>query len=227
MLPNHLAIIMDGNGRWAQKEGFPRSQGHKVGADVVTDIVIHCREIGINHLTLYAFSEENWGRPTNEVKYLIDLLLNFVIEKRDMLLDNNIYFHPIGNIEKFPDFLKELLYKLEKDTKENHKMVLNLALSYSSRKDILRVVEKFRNNDIEITEENFSKELYTGNLGEDVDLLIRTGGEKRVSNYLLWELSYAEFSFIDIYWPDFTTKTLDKQLKDFTNRNRRYGLLKK
>ena len=227
MLPNHLAIIMDGNGRWAKKEGLSRSKGHNAGADVVTNVVIHCREIGINHLTLYAFSEENWGRPKDEVTFLIDLLLNFVTERRKMLLDNNIHFHPIGDIERFPDFLKKLLYKLEEDTKKDSEMVLNLALSYSSREDILRVVKIFRNNNLEITEENFSKELYTGNLGEDVDLLIRTGGEKRVSNYLLWEISYAELSFIDTYWPDFTTKILDEQLKDFTNRDRRYGLLKK
>ena len=225
MLPNHLAIIMDGNGRWATALDLERTEGHKAGAEIVTDIVTHCRKIGINYLTLYAFSEENWGRPKEEVNLLMELLFDFVIEKRKILLDNNIHFHPIGDLEKLPSFLKDSLFQLEKDTQKNSKMVLNLALSYSSRKDILRVIKNFKDSGLELNEKNLTKMLYTGNFGEDVDLLIRTGGEKRISNFLLWEISYAELFFEKSYWPDFTPKLLDSILFNFKDRKRRYGLI--
>jgi undecaprenyl diphosphate synthase len=224
----HLAIIMDGNGRWAKEQGLKRVEGHKKGANIVRDIVTHARKLGIEVLTLYAFSEENWGRPKTEVSTLMSLLVDFMKSEKDTLLKNNIHFHPIGNLDKLPIFVKPLLKKLDKDTKNNAKMELNLALSYSGRSDLVNAVKNIINSNIdskEITEETITKNLSTYNFGNDVDLLIRTGGDKRISNFLLWELSYSELFFEETYWPDFTAQKLDEILNDFYTRDRRFGLI--
>ena len=226
---NHLAIIMDGNGRWATNKNLKRIEGHKNGADVVRNIVTHVRKLGIKNLTLYAFSEENWGRPKTEISALMKLLLDFIISERKTLIDNQIHFHPIGNIDKLPSFVRPLVKKLDIDTKDNALMELNLALSYSGRSDLVNAIKKIIKNNIppqNITENTITEHLSTFNHGNDVDLLIRTGGDHRISNFLLWELSYAELYFEKSYWPDFTTDKLDKILKDFYQRDRRFGLIK-
>jgi len=225
----HLAIIMDGNGRWAEEQGLKRVKGHKKGADVVRDIVTHARKLNIKSLTLYAFSEENWGRPKNEVSTLMTLLVDFMKSEKKLLLNNNIHFHPIGNIEKLPLFVKPILKKLDKDTKKDAVMELNLALSYSGRSDLVNAVKKIVKSNIEtkdISEDTITQNLSTHNFGNDVDLLIRTGGDQRISNFLLWELSYAELFFEKSYWPDFTPEKLDEILDNFQNRDRRFGLIK-
>ena len=224
----HLAIIMDGNGRWATQKGLKRVEGHKKGAEVVRDIVTHVRKLNIKSLTLYAFSEENWGRPKSEIASLMKLLTEFMISERKTLLENQIHFHPIGNIEKLPSFVKPLLKNLEKETQKNSVMTLNLALSYSGRSDIINALKKITSLNISqdlINEDLFERYLSTYGSG-DVDLLIRTGGDKRISNFLLWELSYAELYFEKSYWPDFNSEKLDKIIKDFKTRDRRFGLIK-
>jgi len=225
---NHLAIIMDGNGRWAKEQNLKRVEGHKKGADVVRDIVTHVRKLNIKALTLYAFSEENWGRPKTEVSTLMKLLVEFMISERKTLLKNNIHFHPIGNLNKLPPFVKPLLKKLDKDTKKDSVMELNLALSYSGRSDLVHAVKNIVSMNIDpkdITEDVITENLSTHNFGNDVDLLIRTGGDNRISNFLLWELSYAELFFEKSYWPDFTPNKLDSILNDFYKRDRRFGLI--
>ncbi len=225
---NHLAVIMDGNGRWAKNKGLKRVEGHKKGANVVRDIVTHVRKLNIKNLTLYAFSEENWGRPKTEVSTLMKLLVEFMTSERKTLLENNIHFHPIGNLDKLPPFVKPLLKKLDRDTKNNSVMELNLALSYSGRSDLVNAVKNIVNSGIKpdkITEDTITENLSTYNFGNDVDLLIRTGGDKRISNFLLWELSYAELFFENLYWPDFTPDRLDEILNDFYKRDRRFGLV--
>jgi len=224
----HLAIIMDGNGRWAKNLGLKRVEGHKKGADVVRDIVTHVRKLGIKSLTLYAFSEENWGRPKTEVSTLMSLLIDFMKSEKKLLLNNNIHFHPIGNLEKLPLLVKPIMNKLDKDTKKGSVMELNLALSYSGRSDIVSAVKKIVKSNIsekKITEDTITENLSTYNFGNDVDLLIRTGGDYRISNFLLWELSYAELHFEKSCWPDFTTQKLDEILNDFHKRDRRFGLV--
>ncbi len=220
---------MDGNGRWAQKNGFPRTDGHKKGASVVHEIVTHCRKIGIKALTLYAFSEENWGRPKEEISILMELLLEFMVKERVTMLDNGIHFNPIGTLEKLPDFLKNTLFDLEKETSINAVMELNIALSYSGRQDILNAIKNIisQNNfdTYSITEDFFSQKLSTFNSG-DVDLLIRTGGDFRISNFLLWESAYAELFFEQKLWPEFTADDLDRIINNFSQRDRRFGLIK-
>lgn len=225
---NHLAIIMDGNGRWAKNRNLKRVEGHKKGANIVKDIVTHVRKLGIKNLTLYAFSEENWGRPKTEISTLMKLLVEFMTSERKTLLKNNIHFHPIGNLEKLPPFLKPLLKKLDRDTKKDSVMELNIALSYSGRSDLVNAVKNIVKSNIKpnvITEDTITENLSTFNFGKDVDLLIRTGGDKRISNFLLWELSYAELFFEESFWPDFTTSKLDQILSDFYKRDRRFGLI--
>ncbi len=225
---NHLAIIMDGNGRWAKNQNLKRVEGHKKGANIVRDIVTHTRRLGIKNLTLYAFSEENWGRPKTEVSTLMKLLVEFMTSERKTLLENNIHFHPIGNLDKLPPFVKPLLKKLDRDTQKDSVMELNLALSYSGRSDLVNAVKNIVKSNInpkDITENTITENLSTFNFGKDVDLLIRTGGDKRISNFLLWELSYAELFFEESFWPDFTTDKLDQILSDFYKRDRRFGLI--
>ena len=228
-LPKHLAIIMDGNGRWAKKQGFLRAFGHEKGTKSVRVTVENCAKLGIENLTLYAFSTENWNRPKLEVDTLMSLLVNSLQNELKTLTENNIRLNCIGNIDLLPSKArKELLAVIEK-TKNNTRMTLTLALSYGSREEIVNVVknisEKVKNNIISIDtidESIINEHLYTRNL-PDVDLVIRTSGEHRISNFLLWQIAYAEFYFTDVLWPDFSEEDLYSAIISYQKRERRFG----
>tara|TARA_B100000575_G_C23137014_1_gene660770 strand:- start:1852 stop:2589 length:738 start_codon:yes stop_codon:yes gene_type:complete len=228
-IPNHIAIIMDGNGRWAQKRGLKRELGHKAGRKSVKKIVESCRELGVKNLTLYAFSTENWNRPRLEIDFLMQLLLLSLKDELRNLNKNNIKFETIGNLDKLPVKIKNYLKKVKETTKKNTKLTLTLALSYGSRNEIVDVVKeisnKVKNNIISsknIDETIINNHLYTRNL-PDVDLLIRTSGEKRISNFLLWQIAYSELYFSKKLWPDFRKKDLLKAVISYQNRERRFG----
>ncbi|MCT4628832.1 isoprenyl transferase [Winogradskyella sp.] len=228
-LPNHLAIIMDGNGRWAKQQGLMRVIGHENGTKSVRQVVEASAELGIKNLTLYAFSTENWNRPKIEVQTLMKLLVKSLKKEIKTLQDNNIKLSAIGCLNDLPKKAhSELLDVIEK-TKNNTNMTLTLALSYGSREEIVNVIKelsvKVKNNIISpesIDESIINKHLYTQNL-PDVDLLIRTSGEQRISNFLLWQIAYAELYFTDILWPDFTKENLYESLINYQNRERRFG----
>tara|TARA_B100000497_G_scaffold31852_1_gene37399 strand:- start:3363 stop:4103 length:741 start_codon:yes stop_codon:yes gene_type:complete len=228
-LPKHIAIIMDGNGRWAKEKGFLRAFGHENGTKSVREVVEACSELGVENLTLYAFSSENWNRPKLEVKTLMQLLISSLKKEMSTMQKNSIRLDAIGNLNNLPEKVqKELLYVIEA-TKENKNMNLTLALSYGSRDEIVdvtkQICDKVKNKIISI--ENIddtliNQHLYTRNL-PDVDLLIRTSGEKRISNFLLWQIAYAELYFTDVYWPDFVKENLYEAVIDYQNRERRFG----
>jgi undecaprenyl diphosphate synthase len=228
-LPNHVAIIMDGNGRWAKQQGFLRVIGHENGTKSVRQTVEASAELGIKHLTLYAFSTENWNRPKLEVQTLMKLLVKALKKEIKTLQDNNIKLSAIGCLNDLPKKAhRELLDVIEK-TKNNTNMTLTLALSYGSREEIVNVIKelslKVKNNIISsesIDESIINNHLYTQNL-PDVDLLIRTSGEQRISNFLLWQIAYAELYFTDILWPDFKKEDLYEALINYQNRERRFG----
>lgn len=220
-LPNHLAIILDGNGRWAKKRGMPRIYGHQQGVKNLIKISKYCNEIGIKNLTVYAFSTENWNRPKEEVDYLMELLKsNF--ERLSKKTDGDVCIKVIGEKTNLREDLLEIINKVEESTKNNKGMKLNIAFNYGSRDELVHAMKSVVANGEEITKENISKYLYV----QDVDLLIRTSGECRISNFLLWQISYSEFYFTKVHWPAFNKKELDKALIDFSSRNRRFGGLK-
>jgi len=228
-LPKHLAIIMDGNGRWAKKRGFLRTIGHENGTKSVRDIVEGAAELGIPHLTLYAFSTENWSRPKREVDALMKLLVNSLKKELPTLQENDISLRTIGNTEKLPSSVYKTLQSVVDQTKSNKHMTLTLALNYGSREEIVNCVKeisvKVKNNLISpdvIDVELINKHLYTKNL-PDVDLLIRTSGELRISNFLLWQIAYSELYFTDTLWPDFTKDHLYIAILNYQNRERRFG----
>jgi undecaprenyl diphosphate synthase len=228
-LPNHIAIIMDGNGRWAELKGKPRVFGHKNGVTSVKDVIEGCREIGVNYLTLYAFSTENWNRPKLEVKTLMALLVSSLRKELNTLVKNNIKLNTIGNIENLPEKAQVELTEVVEKTKNNTSLTLTLALSYGSREEIVNVIrnisKKVVNNQIsveEINENIINNHLYTFSL-PDVDLLIRTSGEKRISNFLLWQIAYAELYFTNTLWPDFRKENLFNAIVDYQQRERRFG----
>ncbi len=228
-LPQHLAIIMDGNGRWAKQKGLFRSMGHENGTKAVREIVEGCAEMGIPFLTLYAFSTENWNRPKMEVQLLMNLLVSSLKKEIKTLQDNQIKLNAIGNLEALPQKAhRELLGVIEK-TKNNSRMTLTLALSYGSREEITKTIKeislKVKNNLIsprDIDETVINNHLYTQNL-PDVDLLIRTSGEQRISNFLLWQIAYAELYFTETLWPDYTKTHLCEAILNYQNRERRFG----
>ena len=228
-LPKHLAIIMDGNGRWAKQKGLLRAFGHENGTKSVRTVVETSAKLGIENLTLFAFSTENWSRPKLEVDLLMELLINSLKNELKTLQENNIRLNSIGNLSKLPNsILKELQDVIEK-TKNNTRMTLTLALSYGSREELLNVVknisDKVKNNIISIDtidESIINQHLYTHNL-PDVDLLIRTSGEHRISNFLLWQIAYAELFFTDVLWPDFTEEHLYEAIISYQKRERRFG----
>jgi len=229
-LPRHIAIIMDGNGRWAKKNALRRIAGHRKGAEAVRNTVRTCREIGIQYLTLYAFSVENWRRPANEVEALMSLLEEFLISELKEMLDNNIRLATIGNINALSEGVKKILYKTLEQTSKNRGMTLNLALSYGGRDEIVEAVKKIlRDSEAgeikkeDMTRETFSKYLYTADM-PDPDLLIRTSGEYRLSNFLLWQSAYTELYFVDVLWPDFSRENLIEIIADYQSRERRFGL---
>lgn len=228
-IPTHIAIIMDGNGRWAKKRGLPRVAGHKRGVDTVKTIVEACAELGVKYLTLYTFSTENWNRPKDEVSTLMKLLLKSLKDRVDELCENDIRLTTIGDINALPEIVqKQLLSDIER-TKNNKKMVLNLALSYSGRWEIIKGIKKLcdavKNKEFEMNEldeKSFSKFLDSNDL-PDPDLVIRTSGEFRVSNFLLWQIAYSEFVITDVYWPDFNRNHLYESIRIFQKRERRFG----
>ncbi|MDY7032497.1 MAG: isoprenyl transferase [Thermodesulfobacteriota bacterium] len=229
-LPKHIAIIMDGNGRWAKKRFLNRIAGHQKGADAVKETVRTCRELGIEVLTLFAFSTENWSRPADEVEALMNFLRRYLLKERDEMLTNEIQLNAIGAIENLPHDVYSVLMDTIKSTENCKGMILNLALSYGGRGDILNALRKII-NDYEygkvkpegINEEVFSHYLYTAGI-PDPDLLIRTSGEYRISNFLLWQMAYTEIYITDTLWPDFKEKDLFKAIIDFQSRERRFGL---
>jgi undecaprenyl diphosphate synthase len=228
-LPKHVAIIMDGNGRWAKQQGLLRVVGHENGTKSVRDVVEASAELGIKNLTLYAFSTENWNRPKIEVRTLMKLLVKSLKKEIKTLQDNNIKLSAIGNLNDLPKKAHNELLEVIEKTKENNAMILTLALSYGSREELINVVKelsnKVKNNIISsdsIDESIINKHLYTQNL-PDVDLLIRTSGEQRISNFLLWQIAYAELYFTPILWPDFKKADLYDALIEYQNRERRFG----
>ncbi len=230
--PRHIAIIMDGNGRWARKRLLNRINGHKKGIEVVRDIVTCCRELGVKYLTLYTFSRENWQRPAEEVGFLMRLLEKHLKKDEDLFLNNRIRFKAIGNIAELPVNVRGAIEGLEKKTASFTDMYLQLALSYSGRDEIIRaakiLVEKAAKGQIkaeDITEDIFSEGLYTAGV-PDPDLLIRTSGESRISNFLLWQLAYTEIHITDVLWPDFSREHLTNAIRDYHQRERRFGLVK-
>jgi undecaprenyl diphosphate synthase len=228
-LPKHLAIIMDGNGRWAKQQGLLRAFGHESGTKSVKTIIKTGAKLGIENLTLYAFSTENWNRPKLEVDTLMKILIKSLKKELPTLLENNIKLNTIGNLEKLPQSAqKELLEVIDK-TQNNDHMTLTLALSYGSREEIVNAVKnicnKVKNNTISIDsidDSIINEHLYTQNL-PDVDLLIRTSGEHRISNFLLWQIAYAELYFTDVLWPDFKEQDLYEAIISYQKRERRFG----
>ena len=228
-LPQHIAIIMDGNGRWAKKQGMLRTFGHERGTKSVKTTVETCARLGVQSLTLYAFSTENWNRPKLEVETLMKLLVKSLKAELKSLQKNKIRLNAIGNLDLLPKSTRNQLLDVIDKTKENSNMTLTLALSYGSREELLNVVKKIsdkvKNNIISIeaiNESIINQHLYTHNL-PDVDLLIRTSGEHRISNFLLWQIAYAEFYFTDVLWPDFTEEHLYEAIINYQKRERRFG----
>lgn len=230
-LPQHIAIILDGNGRWAKKRGLPRTAGHQEGAMNVREITKLCANIGIKALTVYAFSTENWKRPDEEVKFLMKLPIRFFDEFAPELVENNIRLNVIGNINELPKDLQQKVLEITDLTKDNTKMTLTIALNYGSQDEIKQAIKSIatdvKNGDLEVEDINetvIENYLMTSDLPQ-LDLMIRTSGELRISNYLLWQLAYAELYFTSIAWPDFKEEQLYEALLDYQKRNRRFGSL--
>ena len=228
-LPNHIAIIMDGNGRWARRKGFIRVRGHEEGVKSVREITTECAKMHIGQLTLYAFSNENWKRSKTEVKFLMRMLKKYLIEERKTIEDNNVILKAIGRIEALPEDVQRELFISMEESKNNTGMILCLALNYGGRTEIAdaakNLAEDVKRRKLaiqDINEDTFESYMYTSEMS-DPDLLIRTGGEMRVSNFLLWEISYAELWFTHVYWPEFRKKHLEEALGDYAKRERRFG----
>ena len=227
-IPKHIGIIMDGNGRWAKKRLLPRNMGHKKGAEVFKDIARYCDDLGMEAVTFYAFSTENWKRPQDEVDGLMKLFKQYLIDAFDYEKDNNrIIF--LGDKSPFNEELRSLMLEIVEKTASRDGMIINLALNYGSRDEIVHdckeIVEKVKNGEMDvedITEESFSDHLYTKNQ-PDPDFILRPSGEKRISNFLLWQCAYSEFIYMDVLWPDFTRDDLDAAIAEFNKRNRRFG----
>lgn len=231
-LPSHIAIIMDGNGRWANKQGLPRQLGHRKGSDTLLKTIKYANELGIKYLTVFAFSTENWNRPKKEVDYLMNLASKMFDENQKEFKKSNIKTNVIGDLKRLPVSLQEKINEGILRSKDRNGLIFTVALSYGSREEIVSSAkrlaldvlnEKININDI--NEEVFSSYLYTCNL-PDVDLLIRTSGEKRISNFLLWQLSYSELYFTNTYWPDFSKDEFDQALNFYSKCERRFGGLK-
>ena len=229
-IPQHIAIIMDGNGRWAAERGKPRSFGHQAGVDAVRRITSECTRLGVKYLTLYTFSTENWNRPADEISALMGLVLTSLED--EIFMKNNVRFRVIGDMSRLPKDVYKKLMETEEHTAQNDTMTMVVALSYSSRWEIVKAmqdilqkhdegVEGFK--DVKMIDEEMISRHLTTNFMPDPDLLIRTGGELRISNYLLWQIAYSELYFCDTYWPDFMEEDLHKAIASFQNRQRRYG----
>lgn len=224
-LPRHVGIIMDGNGRWAESRGYARLVGHREGSRSVRAVTRFSRKLGIQALTLYAFSSQNWQRPAEEVAGLMALLREYLVSERDEIMDNGIRLNALGDLDKLPRMVREPLDALMHESKDNADMVLSLALSYGGRDEILRACRALLADGVSpdaVTEEMFGRYLFTAGL-PPLDLVIRTSGEQRISNFMLWQNAYAELHFTDILWPDFREEAFVRALLDFQSRERRCG----
>lgn len=228
-LPRHLAIIMDGNGRWAKEKGFPRSVGHREGVKAVKRVISNCIELNIPILTLFAFSTENWKRPKNEVLYLINLFSKALNKEKENLIKNNIKINFLGRIKDLPDSIIKQMNEVTALTKNNNKLILNIAINYGGRAEIVDAINSIismvyekKINIGDINENTVRDNLYTRGLS-DPDLLIRTAGEMRISNFMLWQIAYTEFWVTPVYWPDFNKINLIEAIKDFQKRVRKFG----
>ncbi len=228
-LPAHIGVIMDGNGRWAKQRGLPRSAGHSAGAEALKKIVTECNKMGIKYITVYAFSTENWKRPKEEVDFLMNLLMDYLKNAKTTLAGENVVIKAIGSRKELSQELQDEIIKTEEFTKDNDGIVMNIALNYGSREEIVQSVKKICKEVSEgqygidaIDSQKISEHLYTADQ-PDPDLIIRTSGEERISNFLLWQLAYSELWFTDKLWPDFSVGDLHQAILDYQNRNRRYG----
>ncbi len=221
---NHLAVIMDGNGRWAKKHNLPTHKGHQKGSEQIEELCENVTKHGIKHLTIFAFSTENWKRSTEEINHLLKLIKFFYSKKLNKLIKDNVNVKILGFDENIPRDIKDLFLKMEEKTKDNDGLYLNIAFNYGSRKEIVNGVNEFIQNNPNklITEKDINDNLFTKGT-PDVDLLIRTSGEQRISNFLLWQIAYSELVFPDVLWPDFGAKELDKCIEEYYKRNRRFG----
>jgi undecaprenyl diphosphate synthase len=221
-IPNHVAIIMDGNGRWAKNKNLPRNIGHEEGLKTLSKITQKAFDAEVKFLSVYAFSSENWNRPKKEIKHLMSLFERAIESNFQYMVDNNIKFNLLGNIKKFPSSLQKKIKNLEEITKKNTDYSFYLAANYGSKEELACAAENLRNSTKKITEKNFKNAFYIPHL-PDVDLLIRTGGETRLSNFLLWQSAYAEIYFTKTLWPDFKKTHLTKALKFFSRKVRKFG----
>lgn len=228
-IPKHIAIIMDGNGRWARKRNLPRISGHKAGVEALRNVIKTCSNIGVSYLTLYAFSTENWKRPKEEVKGLMDLLVLYLRKEIGELHKNKVKINIIGDISKLPKKARLEIKKATELTMKNDGLCVNIALNYGGRSEIIKAIkdicQSVENKDFtieEIDERKISSFLYTEDI-PDPDLLIRTSGEKRISNFLLWQIAYTEIWFTEVYWPDFKEEHIFEAIRDYTKRKRRFG----
>ncbi|MDD4438430.1 MAG: isoprenyl transferase [Tissierellia bacterium] len=228
-IPEHIAVIMDGNRRWAKQKNLPAKMGHREGALRVTDLVRNCGDLGVKYLSVYAFSTENWNRDKKEIDYLMNLLVEFVFKELENLHKNDVKITMMGNMNELPDKTRKEVKRSIELTKNNKTLHLNIALSYGSRNEIVsavkNIIDDYKKNKIdieEINEESFKRYLYTCDM-PDPDLLIRTSGEIRLSNFLLYQLAYTEFYFTEVLWPDFNKDELIKAIENYQQRKRRYG----
>ena len=226
-IPQHIAIIMDGNGRWAMERGKERTYGHQAGVEAVRRITSECTRLGVKYLTLYTFSTENWNRPADEVAALMGLVLTSLED--EIFMKNNVRFRVVGDLERLPEVVRQKLHQTEEHTAKNDAMTMVVALSYSSKLELVRTIQQIarevKDGSLsidDIDEKTIDSRLWT-NFMPDPDLLIRTGGEVRISNYLLWQIAYSELYFCDTYWPDFDEAALHKAIQSFQSRQRRYG----
>lgn len=231
-IPQHIGVIMDGNGRWAKKRGLPRIMGHRAGTEATHAIVEACGELGVNYLTIYVFSAENWGRPEKEVHFLMELLVEMIHKEIQELNKNNVQLHAIGDLSKLPPKTYKELIKGIEDTRSNSGLHLILALSYGGRDEIVKAAQSFARKAMTdpslidtLSEDSFKNYLFTASF-PDPELIIRTGGDMRISNFLLWQVAYAELYITETLWPDFNKDELIKAIKDFNRRDRRFGKVK-
>jgi len=231
VVPRHIAIILDGNGRWAKKRGLPRTAGHAVGSETFRKIALYCRDIGVDYLTVYAFSTENWKRPEEEIKTIMRLLNKYLHEAIDTMERDHIKMRVFGDVEGLPEELQRLVAETNEISKRYEGFQANICLNYGGRAEIIHAAERYAADRMEgkiegpLTEEGFSEYLYSSGV-PDPDLLIRPGGEQRISNFLLWQCAYSEFYFTDVLWPDFSPEELDKAIEVYRKRDRRYGGVK-
>ncbi len=231
IVPRHIAIILDGNGRWARKRGLPRTAGHAVGSENFRKIAYYCRDLGVDYLTVYAFSTENWKRPSDEVSTIMKLLGKYLHEAIDIMERDRIKMRIFGDVAGLPDEMQKLVAKTNEISTHYEGFQANICLNYGGRAEIIQAAQRYADDlaagraEAPLTEERFSDYLYSSGI-PDPDLLIRPGGEQRISNFLLWQCAYSEFYFTDVLWPDFSTEELDKAIETFRRRDRRYGGVK-